>query len=85
MIEFLCGLLGFVLSLGIFALGFYFGRKVGAAPAAVERDPLTETELEKIRKERERMEQDQAAFRLLTGYSADIAYGNTNFPEEGVG
>ena len=81
MIEFLCGFLSFVLAFGIFMLGFFFGRK-SQAPA-VKADP-GETEQERIQKEREQMEQDQAAFRALTGYSADIAYGLVEFPKEGI-
>ena len=81
MIEFLCGFLSFVLALGIFMLGFFFGRK--SQTSAVKADP-GETEQERIQKERERMEQDQAAFRALTGYSADIAYGLVEFPKEGI-
>jgi hypothetical protein len=29
------------------------------------------------------MEKEQEAFRQLTGYSADIAYGLVDFPKEG--
>ena len=80
MIEFLCGFAGFLFSLGVFALGFYVGKKSTAAPPKAVAD---EEELERARLERQRLEEDQAAFRLLTGYSADIAYGVGKFSEEG--
>ena len=81
MIEFLCGFLSFVLALGVFMLGFYFGRK--RQTPAVKADPGG-MEKERLREEIERMKQDQAAFRALTSYSADIAYGLADFPKEGI-
>lgn len=81
MIEFMLGLLGFVLSMGIFMLGFFLGRNLNQA----ETKPVVKSddvEFEKAMKERERLEREQAAFRALTGYSADIAYGLAKFPEE---
>ena len=78
MTEFLCGLLGFVFSLGVFLLGFYVGRKT-VAPVKEELDA---DELARAREERQRLEEDQAAFRILTGYSADIAYGVAKLSEE---
>lgn len=80
MIELLCGMLGVVMMLGVFALGFNVGYKF-QKPVVPEKETLAPEELERIRKEREQLEQEQAAFRILTGYSADIAYGG--FPEEG--
>ena len=80
MTEFLCGLLGFILTLGVFVLGYYVGRKSMEHHAKAV---ATDEELEKARLERQRLEEDQAAFRVLTGYSADIAYGVAKFSEEG--
>lgn len=76
MTDLLFGLLGFVLALGIFMLGFFVGRK--SLSAAV-----TQTDIEQAEavQERERLKQDQAAFRVLTGYNADIAYGLAKFSE----
>lgn len=81
MIEFLCGMLGAVMLLGIFLLGYHVGSKARPETPVVKEDP-TDIEMDRIRKERERMEQDQAAFRALTNYSADIAYGVVDFPKE---
>lgn len=77
--EFRNGFLGFVLSLGVFTLGFCFGHKTLVKPSVP--DPQVE-DAEKVQKEREQFEQDQKAFRALTGYSADVAYGLTKFPWE---
>ena len=79
MTEFLCGLFGFILSAGIFALGFYAGRKSKQPVAKAE---ISEEAQEQARLERERLIEDQKAFRVLTGYSADIAYGISKFSEE---
>ena len=81
MIEVLCGLLGFAMAFGIFMLGFFFGRKTNTA---VKKEDPNEAEMARILKEREQMEQDQAAFRMLTGYSADVAYGLVELPKEGT-
>lgn len=81
MIEFLCGFLSFALAIGIFAMGYFFGRKSGGT---VKKDDPGEDEQARARKEREQLEQDQAAFRMLTGYSADIAYGLVEIPKEGI-
>ena len=83
MIELLCGMLGAVMLLGVFAFGFYVGYKF-QRPAVAERSEPDESEIERARRERERMEQDQAAFRALTNYSADVAYGLAEFPKEGI-
>lgn len=77
MTDLLFGLLGFVLALGIFMLGFFVGRK--SAASAVARADMEQAE---AMQERERLKQDQAAFRVLTGYNADIAYGLAKFSEE---
>lgn len=81
MIELLCGMLGAVMLLGVFAFGFYVGNKF---QRPTEKPGPDEGEIERARRERERMEQDQAAFRALTNYSADVAYGLAEFPEEGI-
>lgn len=76
MTDLLFGLLGFVLALGIFMLGFFVGQKSSSAGARVD------VEQAEAMQERERLKQDQAAFRMLTGYNADIAYGLAKFSEE---
>lgn len=83
MIELLCGMLGVVMALGVFALGFFVGQRF-QKPASAEKPGPDEDEVERIRRERERMEKEQAAFRALVGYSADVAYGLTEFPKEGL-
>lgn len=82
MINIICGLLGFILAGGLFSLGFYAGVKyeAGRKPVAPELDEVAKSRIEK---ERERLQREQEAFWQLTGYSADIAYGITQFPEEG--
>ena len=80
MIEVLYGLIGFILALGIFVLGFLAGMKYQRPADPVEPG---DDEKERIRKELDRMEKEQEAFRQLTGYSADIAYGLVDFPKEG--
>ena len=74
------GLFGFVVAFVILALGFYAGTKYQRPADPVE---LDDDQKEKIRKERERLEREQEAFWQLTGYSADIAYGVVDFPQEG--
>ena len=80
--AFLYGVLGFTLCLLVFGAGFLVGSRL-RTPAAVtkpaEKEP-DEAELRRIQREREELEAEQRAFRALTGYSADVAYGLTDFP-----
>lgn len=64
--DFDLGILGFLFGWGSFCLGRLAGKKAAphAAPAPAVPD---------------RLEEEQKAFRALTGYSADIAYGAAPF------
>lgn len=67
--EFDYGILGFMLGWGAFCLGIMAGKK--AHPTGRRSDPPSA--------ETDGMEEEQKAFRALTGYSADIAYGSAPF------
>ena len=72
----LLGLLCSLLGIGIFVLGFWFGKEVGQPKKVVTADP-TEEEMNQIQEERRRLIEDQEAFRNLMNYNADMAYGVT--------
>ena len=75
--EFIFGLVGVLLGIGIFLLGFHVGKQT-VAPVKLYA-VLSNAEQARIEKERQEMLEDQKAFRQLVGYSADIAYGLTDF------
>lgn len=70
MTDTILGLLGFLLGLGCFLAGFRL-REHRPRPA---KEPMQSRESEHM--------EEEMAFRALTGYSADIAYGLAEFPEE---
>ena len=72
----LLGLLCSLLGIGLFVLGFWFGKEMGQ-PKKVETADPTEEELHQIQEERRRLIEDQEAFRNLMNYNADMAYGVT--------
>ena len=72
--EALLGLLCSLLGIGLFVLGFWFGKEMGQ-PKKVETADPTEEELHQIQEERRRLIEDQEAFRNLMNYNADMAYG----------
>lgn len=74
--EALLGLLCSLLGIGLFVLGFWFGKEMGQ-PKKVETADPTEEELHQIQEERRRLIEDQEAFRNLMNYNADMAYGVT--------
>lgn len=88
MVNFLYGVFGVVLCLGLCAAGFFLGYKFGAAllqrssgePKSAAQE-LDETEREAVRRERDELRRDQQAFRQLMSYSADMAYGRVS-PED---
>lgn len=74
--EALLGLLCSLLGIGLFVLGFWFGKEM-SQPKKVELPDPTEDELHQIQEERRRLIEDQEAFRNLMNYNADMAYGVT--------
>ena len=82
--AFIYGILGFICCLVVFGTGFVLGYRI-KTPAPMTRalpEQPDETELRRKMKEREEMEAEQRAFKALTGYSADIAYGLVELPTE---
>lgn len=82
--AFIYGILGFICCLVVFGTGFVLGYRI-KTPEPVTRtlpEQPSEEELRRKMKEREEMEAEQRAFKALTGYSADIAYGLAEFPTE---
>ena len=71
--EILIGMLGAVICIGIFILGFFFGRET-VKPKTVDLTEPTPDELVQIQEERQRLIDDQKAFRELMNYNANIAY-----------
>jgi len=65
-----------------YAIGQYRREKKETVVRAPE-STISEEDLEKIRKEREEMKAEQAAFLSMVGYNADIAYGLGKSPFEG--
>lgn len=74
MLNFICGALGAILVLLIFATGVYVGNKLNAHKVAEEaakaRKPETPEEAE-----RRRLIEDQNASRCLMNYNVEMAYG----------
>ena len=62
--EMLFGMLGALLCIGIFILGFFLGREF-AKPKTVDLAEPTSDELAQIQEERQRLIDDQKAFREL--------------------
>ena len=67
------GMLFSLIGIGIFILGFWFGKEM-TQPKKVNTSEPTEEELQKIQEERQRMIEDQEAFRTVMNYNADVAY-----------
>ena len=70
----LIGLASALVGIGIFMLGFWFGKEMNKPKTPDITEP-TEAEMKEIMEERERLIQDQKAFRELMNYNADMAYG----------
>lgn len=73
------GLIGALVGIGLFLFGFWFGKEMNK-PKKVDPTEPTEEEMKQIREERERLIEDQKAFRELMNYNADMAYGITGNP-----
>ena len=71
--EILIGMSGAVICIGIFILGFFFGRETVKSKTVDLTEP-TPDELVQIQEERQRLIDDQKAFRELMNYNANIAY-----------
>ena len=76
MTDTIMGLLGFLLGLAVFAAGYAMALYAGKQPKVPKKNEADDAR-------RAAMEAEQRAFRALTGYSADIAYGMAEFPGEG--
>ena len=72
--EALLGLLCSLLGIGLFVLGFWFGKEM-KQPKKVEIADPTEEELHQIQEERRRIIEDKEAYRNMMNYNADMAYG----------
>lgn len=75
--ELLVGLVGALVGIGLFLVGFFLGKKQGNTWAPVDRD-LTPEEIVKIQEEREELKKEQNAFRELMNYNAETAYNINN-------
>jgi len=68
--ELLIGMFGAVIGIGLFVAGFVLGTKL----AQPKKLTVSQEEIEEQAKERERLLEDQSAFKDLLGYNTDIAY-----------
>ena len=76
MTETILGLLGFIMGAVCFAAGYVL------APRARKETAESAQSAPARGGERKAAEEELKALRALTGYSADIAYGLAEFPEE---
>lgn len=76
MTETIMGLLGFMMGAVCFAAGYVL------APRAPKGTAVSAQSAPARGGERKAAEEELKALRALTGYSADIAYGLAEFPEE---
>lgn len=76
MTETIMGLLGFIMGAVCFAAGYVL------APRAPKGTAGSAQSVPARGGERKAAEEELKALRALTGYSADIAYGLAEFPEE---
>jgi len=75
--EFFIGMVGALLGVGLFVLGYFLGMGI-SKPNKVDLTEPTDDELHQIQEERRRLIQEQEAFRELMNYNPDIAYGGGN-------
>jgi len=80
--EFLYGFVGSLFGIVIFLIGFSVGRRTASPVKKVPEPTVSDTEKDRMQKERDRLMAEQRAFRNLVGYSADVAYGLADFPTE---
>ena len=74
------GMLGALVGIGLFMFGFLFGKTGYQTKPTVVPDTSTDEEKAAIREEREKLIQDQKAFRELMSYNSDMAYGLADRP-----
>ena len=74
--TYVLGLIGALVGIGIFMFGFWFGKEMYQTKKIDPAEP-TDEELVKIREERDRLIEEQKAFRELMNYNANTAYGVT--------
>lgn len=67
------GMIGALVGIGLFMFGFYFGKIIYETKVPNPTEPTPE-EVKAIQEERERLIQEQAAFRELVNYNAATAY-----------
>lgn len=72
--ELVIGLLGAVICIGSFVGGVLFGRTLSKPSVSI----ITDEEKKAIQLERERLIDEQNAFKDLMNYNADIAYNIGN-------
>jgi hypothetical protein len=77
--ELIIGMLGALVGVGLFVFGFVLGKQMFEAKPPVKTED-TDEEKNAFREERERLIQDQKAFRELMQYNSDMAYGLANNP-----
>ena len=77
--ETFLGLLGAFIGAAIFVCGYVLGKNT-KEDEEIGTYEATEEEMREIREERERLIEDQKAFRELMNYNADMAYGITANP-----
>ena len=78
--EMVIGMLGALVGVGLFVLGFVLGKQSTEPKAQSTTVENTDEELTAIRDERERLIQEQKAFKELMNYNANMAYGITSNP-----
>jgi len=72
--DFLIGLIGALVGVGIFCFGIWFGRQLDAKTEGLTVE-VPEEEAAELQAERDRLIADQKAFRELMNYNANMAYG----------
>ena len=82
MIDIFLGLAGALVGLACFGFGYALAREKSAGHRQRKAPAPCREETERAEEQRRAMEEEQRAFRALTGYSADIAYGSAAFPWE---
>jgi len=78
--EIVIGMLGALVGVGLFIFGFHMGKELGSPKVRSSEAENTDEDMAKIREERDRLIQEQKAFRELMNYNSDTAYGLTADP-----
>ena len=81
MIEIVLSLLSVLLGVGLFILGYMFGRRTGVPGRGVPAEPpvvspgISEEEEQRIRDAQQQLEEEKKAFSTLRSYNVNDAYG----------